>query len=193
MRASAVPFLTLALLAGCGTPSSAPDAKSDWEKAHEAQLAANQKTAAAGIVPTPPNGRGELIEFSVAATAQSEFRFFVDASTLSVDNEGIVRYVLVARSPSGVENVSFEGMRCVTNEYRIYALGRDGAWVGRPTDWRPIDPKTVSRWHNELARNYFCPQREPIGSAKEGVVALRQGGHPLTRGLNLQPQFGGRY
>jgi len=191
MRASFVPCLTLALLAACSTPSSTPGSKSDWEKANEEKLAATEKAAAADAVPTPPTKRGELIEFSVAAT--QEFRFFVDASTLSVDNEGIVRYVLVARSSAGVENVSFEGMRCVTNEYRIYALGRDGAWVGRPTDWRPIDPKTVSRWHNELARNYFCPQREPITNAKEGVVALRQGGHPLTRGLSLQPQFGGRY
>jgi len=191
MRASAIPCLALILVSACGTPSTAPGSKSDWEKANEEKLAGSEKAAAAAAIPTPPAKRGELIEFSVAAT--QEFRFFVDASTLSVDDEGIVRYVLVARSPSGVENVSFEGMRCVTNEYRIYALGRDGAWVGRPTDWRPIDPKTVSRWHNELARNFFCPQREPITSAKEGVVALRQGGHPLTRGLSVQPQFGGRY
>lgn len=66
--------------------------------------------------------------------ATSEFRFFVDAATLSVSDDGIVRYVLVARSPGGVDNVSLEGMRCATSEVRIYALGRDGAWVGRPTD-----------------------------------------------------------
>jgi hypothetical protein len=128
--------------------------------------------------------------FFVAAT--SEFRFFVDAASLSVGSDGIVRYVLVARSPSGLENVSFEGMRCETNEVRIYALGRDGSWVGRPTDWRPIQPRSVSRWHNELFRNYFCPQREPIVSAREGVLALRQGGHPLTKGLSQDPRYGGR-
>jgi len=191
MRGSIASCLTLVLVAACGTPPAAPNAKSDWEKANEEKLAASERAAAANAVPTPPVQRGELIEFAVTGT--SEFRFFVDASTLSVDNEGIVRYVLVARSSSGTENVSFEGMRCVTHEYRIYALGRDGAWVGRPTDWRSMDVKTVSRWHHELARNYFCPQREPIVNAREGVVALRQGGHPMTRGLSLQPQFGGRY
>src|SRR4029453_10656987 len=133
MRVSAIPCLTLALLAACSTPSSAPGSKSDWEKANEEKLAASERAAAVNTIPTPPSKRGELIEFSVAAT--QEFRFFVDASTLTVDNEGIVRYVLVARSSSGVENVSFEGMRCVTNEYRIYALGRDGAWGGGPTAW----------------------------------------------------------
>jgi hypothetical protein len=187
MRASTATCLTLVLLAACGT-SKSPDAMSDWEKAHEEKLAASEKAAAANTIPPPPGKRGELIEFAVAA--ESEFRFFVDASTLSVDDEGIVRYVLVARSPSGVENVSFEAMRCGTNEYRIYALGRDGAWVGRATDWQVIQPKSVSRWHNELARNYFCPQRQPIISAKEGVLALRQGGHP--RAIRTQPEYGGR-
>ena len=191
MRGSIASCLTLVLLAACGTPSTAPNAKSDWERAHEEKLAATEKAAAADAVPPAPSKRGELIEFSIGPT--SEFRFFVDAGTLTVDNEGVVRYVLVARSPSGVENVSFEGMRCVTNEYRIYALGRDGAWVGRPTDWRSMDVKTVTRWHHELATNYFCPQREPITNAREGVVALRQGGHPLKRGLSLDPRFGGRY
>ena len=188
MRALAASSLTLAVLTACGTPAGP---KSDWERANEEKLAATEKAAAANTIPTPPTKRGELIEFSVPGTG--DFRFFVDASTLSVDNEGIVRYVLVARSASGTENVSFEGMRCATHEYRIYGLARDGAWVGRPTDWRSMDVRTVSRWHHELARNYFCPQREPITNAREGVVALRQGGHPMTRGLSLQPQFGGRY
>lgn len=176
-------LLPLLLVAACG--SSGP--QSDWERAQEAKqpasLPAEEQVA-------PPSQRGELIEFYVAAT--SNFRFFVDAASLSVDHEGIVRYVLVARSNAGAQNVSFEGMRCRTGEVRTYALGRDGAWVGRPTDWRPIEPRSVQRWHNELYRNYFCPQREPITSAYEGVWALRQGGHPLTKGLSQDPRLGGR-
>lgn len=178
------PYALLILLAACG--GTGP--KSDWEKANETKLPAAEQRE---TLPTfPPPQRGELIEFEVAAT--SEFRFFVDANSLSVGSDGVVRYVLVARSPSGVENVSFEGMRCTTNEVRIYALGRDGAWVGRPTDWRPIQPRSVSRWHNALSREYFCPQREPIASAQEGVLALRQGGHPLTKGLSEDPRYGRR-
>jgi hypothetical protein len=123
---------------------------------------------------TPPQQRGELIEFSVAGTR--EFRFFVDAASLSVGSDGIVRYVLVARSAAGAENVSFEGMRCATREVRIYALGRDGAWVGRETDWRPIQPRGAHAWHEELYREFFCPYREPIGSAAKAVQALRTGG-----------------
>jgi hypothetical protein len=181
--ATALLFLALA---ACGRTGPV----SDWERANEAKLDEAQKQQAAEAQPEPPYGRGELIEFYVAAT--SAFKFFVDASSLSVDNEGIVRYVLIARSESGAENVSFEGMRCATGEVRTYALGRDGAWVGRPTDWRKIEARTVQRWHNALYREYFCPQREPITSAKEGVLALRMGGHPLTKALSEDPRFPGR-
>lgn len=186
MRASTALCLSLALLAGC--KSSGP--KSDWETANAARLAEAEKLPTEDIIPTPPNRRGELIEFSAGPT--STFRFFIDAQSLSVDSEGVVRYVLVARSPQGVDNVSFEGLRCATDEVRIYALGRDGAWVGRPSGWRKIDASAATRWHYELSQNFFCPQRDPIASAKEGIRALREGGHPYIKGQVADPRLGGR-
>lgn len=126
-------------------------------------------------------GERELIEFFVAAT--SEFRFFIDPASISVGNDGVVRYTLVARSAAGAQNVSFEGMRCRTGEMRIYALGRDGGWVKSPGDWRAIQPRSVQRWHNALYREYFCPQKEPIASRQEGIESLRRGGHPLYEDL----------
>lgn len=163
--------LSFLALAACGHPGP----KSDWERQHEDRLPPTEEAA-----PLPPYPeREQLIEFFVAAT--SEFRFFIDAASLGVGAGGIVRYVLVARSPTGVENVSFEGMRCATSEVRLYAVGRDGRWSGKPGEWRTIAPRSVQRWHNALHREYFCPQKEPIGSAQEGIDALRRGGHPLSK------------
>jgi hypothetical protein len=161
------------LIAGCGHGE-----KSDWERKHEERLAPAEEAAA---LPSYPK-TGQLIEFFVAAT--SEFRFFIDAASLSVGSDGVVRYVLIARSPAGVDNVSFEGMRCTSAEVRTYALGRDGAWTGKPGAWRAIEPRSVQRWHNALYREYFCPQKEPIASAREGIDALRRGGHPFARGFS---------
>ncbi len=156
--------LSLLALAACGQPGP----QSDWERRHEERLPPPPEAAA----PLPPYPKGEqLIEFFVAAT--SEFRFFIDASSISVGPDGIVRYVLLARSPSGVENISFEGMRCATTEVRIYAVGRDGSWAGKPGEWREIPARSVQRWHNALYREYFCPHKQPIGSASEAIEALR--------------------
>jgi hypothetical protein len=165
-KAAALRLSLCVLVAGCdSTPL-----KSDWEREYEARLPPPEEAVA---LPAYPKG-DQLIEFFIAA--KSEFRFFIDAASLSVGNDGVVRYVLIARSPAGVENVSFEGLRCATGEVRIYALGRDGGWAGRPGVWRKIEPRSVQRWHNALYREYFCLRKAPIGSAREGVEALRRGG-----------------
>lgn len=167
-------LLLIPALAACGAPGE----RSDWERQHEARLASSEQTVAPPAYPV----RERLIEFFVAAT--NEFRFFVDPASISVGDGGVVRYTLVARSAAGVDNVSFEGMRCNSAEVRVYALGRDGAWVRSSGDWRPIEPRAVQRWHNALFNEYFCPLKEPIANAREGIDALHAGGHPLFRDLN---------
>ncbi len=153
--------------------------RSDWERQNEARL----EKEARDPVPAPPAfpRKENLIE--IALRGATDFRFYVDGATLGV-GDGVVRYVLVARSPEGVENVSFEAMRCATGEYRVYALGyADGTWGGRAGGWRPVVARPQP-WHTALLRDYFCPQGVPILSAEEGVRALRQGGHPFAKGFS---------
>ena len=95
-------------------------------------------------------------------------------------SDGVVRYTLVARSAAGVENVSFEGIRCKSGAYRVYAFANGGAWSRTNSEWKPIEPRSIQRWHNELRGRFFCPLRLAIMSAAEGLDALRRGGHPLT-------------
>lgn len=123
-----------------------------------------------------------LVEFYVSAA--TSFRFFIDAKSLVIGDDGVIRYVLVARSASGAQNIWFEGIRCKTGEYKRYASGRDdSSWAERRgADWAPIEIGTVNRQHQALRREYFCPQGMPIRSAAEGIDALRRGGHPNARG-----------
>jgi hypothetical protein len=152
----------------------ATGAKSDWEREQERRGFNDGEVA----LPALPAKDG-LIEFFVSSA--SSFKFYVDAKSLSVGQDGIVRYTLVARSPSGAESVTHEGMRCSGQQalYRVYAFGSDGKWSRNPgADWKIIEPKSVQRWHNELRGRYFCPNRLAILSADEGLDALRRGGHP---------------
>ena len=174
--------LLILALAGCAASD-----KSEWERQHEAQLPA--AAAVAGVAPPAYPRERDLIEFYVAAT--NDFRFFIDSASISVLDKGEVRFTLVARSSAGAQNVTYEGMRCNSGEVRLYAIGQDGAWGGRASEWRPIQPRSVQRWHNALFREYFCPQREPIASAQEGVQALRSGGHTAARGFSDDIPRGG--
>lgn len=147
--------------------------KSDWEQEHERR---NWREIDAPLPAYPK--QEDLIEFRPSEGAS--FRFFIDRASLQVGKDGVVRYTLVARSPNGVDNVSFEGIRCTGGLYRVYATGRsDGTWVPRAgSEWREIQPKTIQRWHQALRREYFCPQDAIIFSAAEGIDALTRGGHP---------------
>jgi hypothetical protein len=146
--------------------------KSDWERQQEERDFKEADFA----LPSPP-GDG-LIEFFVSSA--TSFRFFIDPKSLSVGQDGVVRYTLLARSASGVENVSYEGIRCgAPGSYRVYAFAYGGKWSRNANaEWRPIEPKSVQRWHSVLRSQYFCPTRYAIQNAAEGIDALRRGGHP---------------
>lgn len=154
-----------AVAAACGQPAE----KSDWERSHEAELAPSENELA---LPAYPKQR-DLVEFSAGPTR--DFRYFVDSSSISVGSDGIVRYTLVARSPAGVENVSYEGMRCTTNELRVYALGWERSWRVIRGAWRPVEPRSMQAWHRVLYREYFCPYNEPVVSRQQAIQVLRGG------------------
>jgi hypothetical protein len=170
LRALAASLL-IAALAGCARGS--PEI-SDWER----EQALRQPAAGEAVAPPPYPQDASLIRAELPGAAG--FRFFVDGATLAAGKDGIVRYVLVARSADGAQNVSFEGLRCSTAEQRVYALGHaDRSWTPAHGEWRRL----ARPWHVELYRRYFCPQSQPIRSAEEGRRALEQGGHPFARSL----------
>lgn len=132
-------------------------------------------------LPSAPKER-ELVEFYVSATTTN--RFFVDAASVSVGPDNVVRYTLVVKAPSGATNVTYEGMRCETKQKRVYAFGRpDGSWSqARGAKWADIEEATMNRQHSALRKEYFCPNGMSITNAEEGVFALRRGGHPQVDG-----------
>ena len=126
--------------------------------------------------PKPEN----LREFYVGPVTANNY--FIDASTLSVGNDGIVRYVLIVRTSGGATNVSFEGINCKDLTWKHYATGRsDGTWGksrAARSEWRSFESQVVNRYHAALSRDFFCPAGTAISTADEGRNALRLGKHP---------------
>lgn len=94
---------------------------------------------------------------------------------MEVGTDGVVRYVLVVRSPGGAENVTFEGIRCAEDAWRIYATGRaNGAWAAaRDERWRPIVKSSYDRARAALAHEYFCDGPVPPRDRAEVLERLR--------------------
>ncbi len=124
----------------------------------------------------------DLREFYVGAVATN--KYLIDASTLAVGSDDVVRYVLVVKTSGGATNISFEGIRCKERSWKHYAAGRNDSTWARPranhSEWRPIENKPVNRHHAALSRDYFCPGGIAIHTADEGRNALRLGKHPAA-------------
>lgn len=126
-------------------------------------------------VPPPPALRTDgLVELDMP---NSSLRFGVDPASVSVGSDGIVRYVVVARSTSGTVNAIYEGVRCSSGEVKVYARHNpDSGWVpARTAEWQPIHATRNSRYSLHVARNGACIGSGPAGSAQQIVRALRSG------------------
>ncbi len=127
--------------------------------------------------PLPEYPKSEnYVPLQVSAT--TPFVFFIDAKSVSVGKDGVVRYSLIAKSSGGALNISFEGIRCSDGQFRVYAFGRsDQTWSeSRMSRWQPIPADARNGQRTVLYRDVFCFGGGIIGSAEEAVQALRSGG-----------------
>jgi CNP1-like family len=132
-----------------------------------------------GDVPPAPAFRTQgLVNFVVSTN--SELSYGVDPSTVTVGQDGVIRYVMVASSRSGAVNALYEGLHCHRAEAKTYARwapGSPGQWhqVATP-EWRPLFGNFASRVALALARNGFCDGNTPNGTPANMLKALAQGG-----------------
>jgi CNP1-like family. len=125
-------------------------------------------------VQLPPFPEKEnLIPFEVGAVRNQQF--FIDGHSISVGSDEVIRYTLVVIGSGGAQNITFEGMRCTTGEFRVYAFGRsDKTWSRARNDkWGKIPPGS-NRVHANLFSDYFCSVGErAIFSPDDARNALR--------------------
>ena len=136
-------------------------------------------------VQLPPFPKPEdYLPFRVSET--TPFSFFVDAKSISVVADREVRYTLIAKSTEGALNISFEGMRCVERDFRIYALGRSDLSWSKPRNsrWEPIRRAERNSERAALFDDYFCPVDHNLAGSEEAVRALRSGSTQRRNTLN---------
>ena len=182
-------------------PACAPPSRKTWTESVRAWPALALILPLAAAAQTPGFGgnyadrdrRGEIqvplpqypkpenyLPFQVSAT--TPFDFFVDAKSVSVGADGVVRYSVIAKSRDGGLNVSFEGMRCSGREFRVYAFGRsDHTWSEvRSSRWETIRADSRNAQRAVLYSDFFCPGSVGIATAEEGLRALNSGGNPRS-------------
>ena len=126
----------------------------------------------------PPYPKPEnLLKFEMGSNTSNSF--LIDTASLSVSEDGVVRYTLVIKTSGGATNVSFEGLRCDSRQLRVYAFGHPNSqWSrARNAGWRPIEYREVNGHHNTLYRDYLCTQtrKKEAVSVKQIIATLKNG------------------
>ena len=119
-----------------------------------------------------------LIE--VRPRGHSQNRFYVDRNSVSLGADWVVRYTAVIKSPSGIANVSYEGLRCKTSEYKVYAYGtRSGTWTNaREPTWQDVG-RIEANFRYSLWVDYLCDS-EAVGGRNAKDLVARLKGDPLN-------------
>lgn len=163
-------LVSAGLLASAAIATLAPHAWADPSDGlaeyfqQQAQAKAFNETPV--TLPTAAPQDTDLIRYPTSPNAALDYA--IDAKSITVTPEGVVRYVSVIRSQQGARNVTYEGLRCETFEYRQYATGRpDGTWVSsRNSAWQPIRPYGPTGYQGILYRDYLCKDKGPLGEPK---------------------------
>jgi hypothetical protein len=102
--------------------------------------------------------------------------YFVDAPSLSIGEDGVVRYTLVIRTTGGATNVTYEGVRCEERHQKTYAIGQaKGTWVrARDSQWRRIEYRSINNYHSVLYADFLCDGKYTAKSVKDVLQRLRQ-------------------
>jgi hypothetical protein len=105
-------------------------------------------------------------------------RYELDPASLRIDQDGVVRYVVVATSGEGAKNVFFEGVRCRTQEFKTYArMQADGQWAPvQSAQWKSVFETTVSRHVRNLLRQGMCKGPLPGASTVRELTDLLRNG-----------------
>jgi hypothetical protein len=169
--ASAV--VTAALLAGCASGrSGSTRAGVDLDNPDQ------DSTAWVEDTPPPPPAYDIKRLIDIEMPPGTHVTVGIDPKTITVNlASGVVRYVVVARGSAAV-NAMYEGIRCRSGEFRVYARQVRGQSWERVVDsvWRGMDAQTGSalvRHPLQLAQGGICDGPAITATAGQMAALLR--------------------
>ena len=179
LKAIVLALACSAVLAGCShTP---PNPKDDTTFHYLLDRTSEWTENKVETLPPLPNTQ-DLINFDVSQN--TPLHFAVDGKSLNVGSDGVIRYTVVITSPTGARNVNYEGIRCETYEWRLYAglnADHDGWDRTVANDWTRIENGDLNAYHASLYQDYFCENKMPMGTTKTIVNNMRLHRTALSR------------
>jgi hypothetical protein len=161
-RTGVISLFSIALLSCAPAIAQLITADPDWKEIDAA--------------PPPTFELRRLVSFEVSTS--SNLQWGIDPETVVIANDGTVRYVVVAQSPSGVINAMYEVIRCNTAEWKTYArFNKDSGWSKiADAQWQSLAFSNPSRYALRLAQQGVCTGAAATQTVRDIVRYLKQGG-----------------
>jgi hypothetical protein len=121
--------------------------------------------------PPPPAFSQEQL-LPITMPSYVSLQLGLDPATLRITPDGIIRYVVVARSTTGSLNAMYEGIQCATWKVKTYArFATNGQWslVTEPK-WQDLADKLPSKHAIALARQGLCENGSIAASSVASIV-----------------------
>lgn len=166
------PFFSVAILAALLLMVGAAHAQYGPDDEAEALEAMKPKVEEEAKLPPAPKPQ-DLLIVDTGPTARQIFA--IDAKSLTVSPDHIIRYTVIATSPSGAQNISYEGIDCKTRDIKRYAYGsKDGKWTrSRRDKWEKVSSMAQNQLPFTLHSQYFCQAGLAAGNAQDIVNRIR--------------------
>lgn len=116
----------------------------------------------------PPPTFSQVALIPLNMPSYVSMKFGIDPKTLSITEDGIVRYVVVASNESGSVTAMYEGIRCNTAQMKTYArFNSSGEWEPiKEPKWSDLGGQQRSNHAMVIARQGLCD-----GAARTGQSA----------------------
>jgi hypothetical protein len=112
-----------------------------------------------------------------------ELRYGVDPATITLNREGVTRYVMVVTGgENGTVSAMYEGLRCATGEVKIYGRYNEGRWRSAPNvEWRSLYDGAAIKHALNFARQGACSGTATPNTVAEMVRNLKNPRADLPR------------
>jgi len=133
--------------------------------------------------PPPAYSVDGLVDIELPGARSRAVKIGIAPQTIQINQKtGVVRYVIVMRGSSAV-NASYEGIRCDTAEYRVYARQTAGQpWeTVKAGTWQPMRGDRSAPYPLLLARGGVC-LGTTVNVSPEAIVHALQSGRGVNDG-----------
>lgn len=113
------------------------------------------------LIDLPPFPRArDLLPIRGDAAAGTGYNYYVDVNSVSLTTDGVLHYTIVIQSPKGASNIVYEGIRCATDEIKVFAYGtRDGRFARMPDpQWVYVHTRGPLGYRTTLVERYVCDE-----------------------------------